>query len=79
MVIFAIKNVMKKHDKIVLASRIIKAATAIVGADLITSGSNKYLTLTVLALGAAANEVLSYYKEKEYKSVKAKQNEQPEA
>jgi len=70
---------MKKHDKIVLASRIIKGVTAMIGADLITSGANKYLTLTVLALGAVANEVLSYYKEKEYKSVKSNQNEQPEA
>jgi len=72
---------MKKHDKIVLASRIIKGVTATVGADLITSGANKYAILTVLALGAISNEVLSYYKEKEYKSVKSNQDEpkQPEA
>ena len=70
---------MKKHDKIVLASRIVKGVTAMIGADLITSGANKYVTLTVLALGAISNEVLSYYKEKEYKSVKKNQNEQQEA
>jgi len=70
---------MKKHDKIVLASRIIKGVTATIGAQMVLDGANKYAILTVLALGAISNEVLSYYKEKEYKSVKSNQDEQPEA
>ena len=70
---------MKKHDKIVLASRIVKAATGAIGAQMILDNANKYGILTVLAVGAIANEILSFYKEKEYKSTKNKDNEQPEA
>jgi hypothetical protein len=45
----------------------IKAFTGIIGGSLVLSENHPYLTITVLGIGAVANEVVSYIKDKERK------------
>lgn len=54
-----------KLDKFKLIGLSIKAASGILGGSMILSEARPYLTLSILALGAVANEVVSYIKEKE--------------
>lgn len=59
---------LSKIEKLKLIGLCIKGATGIIGGSLIIVEGHPYLSLTVLALGAVANEVVSFIKEKENKS-----------
>lgn len=54
-----------KIEKLKLIGLCIKAATAIVGGSLILTEGHPYWSITMLAIGAVANEVVSFIKEKE--------------
>jgi hypothetical protein len=45
-----------------LLALIVKAVTGTIGASLVLEQNHPYLALTVLALGAVANEVINFYK-----------------
>ena len=51
-----------KTNKAKLLAVIIKSVTGVVGASLVLEQNHPYLALTVLAIGAAANEVINFYK-----------------
>lgn len=59
---------LSKIEKLKLIGLCIKGATGIIGGSLVLVEGHPYLSLTVLALGAVANEVVSFIKEKENKS-----------
>jgi len=63
-----IKDLLSSYDKLKLLGLIIKAISGVVGGSLILSEAKPYLTLAILALGAAANEVVSFLKDKENKN-----------
>jgi hypothetical protein len=52
----------QKTNKAKLIALIIKSITGVVGASLVLEQNHPYLALTVLAIGAAANEVINFYK-----------------
>ena len=52
-------------DKYKLLGLCIKSVTGIVGANLVLSNEHPYITLAVLAIGAVANEILNYVRDKE--------------
>jgi len=56
---------MTKLEKLKLIGLSIKSATAIVGGSLILVEGHPYLSISILALGGVANEVVSFIKEKE--------------
>lgn len=56
-----------KIDILKLIGLSIKAASGVIGGSMILEQTKPYLTLTVLAIGAVANEIVSAIKEKEYK------------
>jgi len=56
-----------KIEKLKLIGLCIKAATGIVGGSLILTEGHPYTAITILAIGAVANEVVSFIKEKENK------------
>ncbi len=56
---------LSKIEKLKLIGQCIRAATGVVGASLILTEGYPYLTLSILAVGAIANEVVSFIKEKE--------------
>jgi len=56
-----------KIEKLKLIGQCIKAATAIVGGSLILVEGHPYLATSILAIGAVANEIVSFIKEKENK------------
>lgn len=56
---------LSKIEKLKLIGLCVKAATAVIGGSLVLSEKHPYLTLSVLALGGVANEVVSFIKEKE--------------
>lgn len=56
---------LSKIEKLKLIGQCIRAATGVVGASLILTEGYPYVTLSVLAVGAIANEVVSFIKEKE--------------
>lgn len=60
-------NILKftKIEKFKLIGLCIKAVTGIIGGSLILEQNHPYVTLIVLAIGAVANEVVSFIKEKE--------------
>ncbi len=58
-----------KIEKLKLIGLCIKAATAIVGGSLILTEGHPYWSIAMLALGAIANEVVSFIKEKENKQL----------
>ena len=61
------KNILtlSKIEKLKLAGLSIQAVTGVVGGSLILSESYPYTTLSVLAIGAVANQIVSFIKEKE--------------
>jgi hypothetical protein len=61
------------YDKFKLISLCIKAATGVIGGSMILQNTRPYATLIVCALGAVANEVVNFIKEKE--TPKPPQNE----
>lgn len=60
-----IKNLFNSYEKLKLIGLIVKAVSGVVGGSLILSEAKPYLTLGILAVGAAANELISFLKEKE--------------
>lgn len=60
-----VKNItMKKNDKLKLISLVVKSLTGVLGGSLILTEQHPYLSLATLAIGAAANEVISFLKDK---------------
>lgn len=54
-----------KIEKLKLVGLMIKSVTAIVGGSLIISEGHPYIAVSILAVGGAANEFVSFIKEKE--------------
>jgi len=54
-----------EYDKFKLTGLCIKSATGVIGGSLVLEQKHPYLTLVVLALGAIANEITNFLKEKE--------------
>jgi hypothetical protein len=51
-----------KTNRAKLIALCIKSITGVVGASLVIEQNHPYLALSVLALGAVANEVINFYK-----------------
>jgi hypothetical protein len=51
-----------KTNKAKLIALCVKAVTGVVGASLVLEQNHPYLALTVLAIGAVANEVINFYR-----------------
>lgn len=56
-----------KFDKFKLIGLCIKAVTGVIGGSMVLAEGHPYLTLAVLAIGALANELVSFIKDKENK------------
>lgn len=56
---------LSRIEKLKLIGLIIKSITAIVGGSLILAEGHPYISVSILALGGAANEIVSFIKEKE--------------
>lgn len=56
---------LNKVEKLKLIGLCIKAATGIVGGSLILNEGHPYAAISILAIGAVANEIVSFIKEKE--------------
>lgn len=56
---------LSKIEKLKLIGQCVKAATAIIGGSLILSEGHPYWSISILALGGVANEILSFIKERE--------------
>jgi len=56
---------LSRIEKLKLIGLIIKSITAIVGGSLILVEGHPYISVSILALGGAANEIVSFIKEKE--------------
>jgi hypothetical protein len=54
-----------KIERLKLVGLCIKAATGIVGGSLILSEGHPYWSISILAIGGVANEIVSFIKEKE--------------
>ena len=54
-----------RYEKFKLLGLIIKSISGVIGGSLILTESHPYWTLGILGLGAAANEVVSFFKDKE--------------
>ena len=61
--------ILSKYDKYKLFGLVIKAITGVVGGSLVLTEKHPYITLIVLAIGAGANEWVSFIKDKEAKKV----------
>lgn len=59
-----------KIEKLKLIGLVIKSITGIAGGSLILAEGHPYLSVATLAIGGAANEVVSFIKEKENLSMK---------
>lgn len=59
---------LNKIEKLKLIGLCIKAVTGVIGGSLIIAEGYPYVALSVLAIGAAANEVVSFLKERENQS-----------
>ncbi len=57
-----------KLEKLKLTGLSIRAVTAVIGGSMILADTHPYTTLSVLAIGAVANEIVSFIKEKENQS-----------
>lgn len=64
-----------KIEKLIFLAGCIKAATGILGASVILSEKHPYLGLTILVIGAVANEFISSVKNREYRNIINKKNE----
>lgn len=51
-----------KNNKAKLIALCIKAVTGVIGASLVLEQNHPYVTLSVLAIGAIANEIINFYK-----------------
>ncbi|MEK6879215.1 MAG: hypothetical protein AABY22_06375 [Nanoarchaeota archaeon] len=64
-----------KIEKLKLIGLCVKSVTAIIGGSLILIEGYPYVSLSILALGAIANEIVSFIKEKENKLLVTNENE----
>lgn len=60
---------LSKIEKLKLIGLMVKSVTAIIGGSLILTEGHPYLSIAILALGGAANEFVSFIKEKENQSL----------
>lgn len=58
-----------RYDKLKLIGLSIEAFSGVVGASLIMSQKYPIITVIVLGIGAVANKIVSYMKEKEAKGI----------
>jgi len=70
------KRTLTKIDRLLLIGNCIKAVTAVVGGSMVISNDHPYITLSILAIGAIANEVVSYIKNKAYGALINNQEDQ---
>lgn len=56
---------LSKYEKLKITGLFIKAVFGTIGASLIIEQNYPYVALTVLALGAGVNEVISFLKDRE--------------
>jgi len=68
---------LSRIEKLKLIGLVIKSTTAIVGGSLILAEGHPYISVSILALGGAANEVVSFIKEKENQSIQNGTNDTP--
>lgn len=68
------KKILTTYDKYKLIGLIIKSITGVIGGSLILTETHPYLTLFILAIGAGANEWVSFLKDKEANGAEAKPN-----
>ena len=68
---------LSKLEKLKLAGLCIQAVTGVIGGSLILSEGYPYTTLAVLAIGALANQVVSFIKEKENLNIHEKPTDTP--
>lgn len=67
-------KLMNKVDKLKLIGLCIKAISGVIGGSLILTEHRPYLTLTILAIGAAANEIVTFIKDKEHAKTETTEN-----
>lgn len=67
-------NLFTRYDKYKLIGLIIKAVTGVVGGSLILTEEHPYMSLLILSVGAAANEAVSFIKEKEAKRIASRRS-----
>lgn len=60
---------LSKIEKLKMIGLMVKSVTAIIGGSLILSEDHPYISISVLAIGGAANEFVSVIKEKENKAI----------
>ena len=53
------------YERYKLIGLVIKGVTGVIGGSLVLAEGHPYIAMTVLALGAGANETVNFYKEKE--------------
>ena len=61
-----------KYEKYKILGLVLKASFGTLGTSLILEQNHPYLTIIILSIGAGVNELLSYYKDKEYKNTHTK-------
>lgn len=62
-----LQPLLTRYDKLNLASRCVKSATAVAGGSLVLSEGHPYWTIFILAIGGIANEFIVFVREKEVK------------
>lgn len=58
-----------KYDRLKLLAMCIKAITGVAGVSVILTEKHPYISIVILCIGAASNEIISFLKEKEIKSL----------
>jgi hypothetical protein len=58
----SLDNYGAKPNKAKIIAVCIKSATGVIGGSLVLSQGHPYIALTVLAMGAIANEIINLYK-----------------
>lgn len=61
-------QLLSKLDRYRLFGLVIKAITGVIGGSLVLEQNHPYITLTVLAIGAAANEAVNILQAKSVKN-----------
>lgn len=72
------KKLLTSYEKYKLLGLMIKAATGVIGGSLILTEKHPYASLLILAIGAAANEWVSFIKDKEFKTIAKSKNHEPD-
>lgn len=63
------KSALSKIERLKLIGLCIEGATGVIGGSMILSKAQPYFTIGILAIGAIANRVVSFIKEKENKNM----------